>query len=145
MDSLRIDAGKKRIAINDDPGRVIEFDPTDVLFAERFYGLIQEFETKQVEYERRAAELDADQSLDQNGLPVNLSGRLAFMREVCEFMRSKIDGLFGPGTSQKVFGEALSLEMIEQFFTGITPFIQRARSDRVAKYTSAGKGKKVMR
>lgn len=145
MDSFRVDSGRKRIAINDDLQRVIEFDPTDVLFAEKFYLLIQEFETKQVEYERRAAELDADQSLDSYGLPANLTSRLAFMREVCEFMRLQIDSLFGAETSQKAFGDALSLEMIEQFFTGITPFIQRARSGRVAKYTPAGKGKKVMR
>lgn len=141
MDSLRIDAGKKRIAINDDPQRVIEFDPTDVLFAERFYSLIQDFETKQVEYEQRAAELDTDQSFDQNGLPVNLAGRLAFMREVCEFMRLQIDSLFGTGTSQTVFGDALSLEMIEQFFTGITPFIQRARSEKINRYSGKKAGR----
>jgi hypothetical protein len=145
MDSLRIDSGLKRIAINDDAERIIEFDPTDVLFAERFYGLIQEFETKQVEYEQHAAEIDADQSIDKNGLPANLVERLAFMREVCEFMRSKIDELFGASASQNAFGDSLSLEMIEQFFTGITPFIQQARSDKIAKYTPARKNRRVMR
>ena len=142
MDSLRIDSGIKRIAINDDDSRVIEFDPSDVLFAERFYALIRSFEEKQAEYETRAAELDSGRDvLDNNGLPTNLSESLSFMREVCEFLRNKIDDLFGAGTSQKAFGDALSLDMIEQFFTGIAPFIQNARAGKIEKYTTQTKRK----
>jgi hypothetical protein len=145
MDSIRIETGVKRIAINDDPTRVIEFNPSDVLFAERFYALMQEFEAKQVEYERRSQELDARKDeKDDHGLPANLGDGLAFLREVCEFMRAKIDGLFGAGTSQKAFGDALELEVFEQFFSGITPFIQRARDEKVRRYLNQQNAGRVM-
>ena len=42
--------------------------------------------------------------------------------------------VFGAGTSEKAFGEAQTLNMFEQFFDGITPYIQGARGQKVSKY-----------
>jgi hypothetical protein len=133
MDSIRIDTGVKKILINDGP-EYIEFNPSDVSFAERFENLISEFETKLIEYQARSDEIEANQELDDHGIPVNLDARLKLMRDVCEFIRERIDHIFGAGTSQKVFGSALSLDMFTQFFEGITPFIKRDRLAKVAKY-----------
>lgn len=147
MDSLKIDTGEKRIAINDDPERVIVFNPQDIGFAERFYELLRDFEAKQAEYQARSELLDNDET-DEHGLPVNIGESLSLMREVCEFLNSKIDYLFGEGASQKIFGGAMTLDMYAQFFTGITPFIQVARQGKTAKYAPPGKqprAKRVMK
>lgn len=144
MDSIRIDTGEKRIAINDDPERVIIFNPEDIGFAERFYQLMQDFEAKQDEYQARADELD-NQELDERGIPSRIGESLALLREVCEFLEERIDHLFGPGTSQKVFGDALTLDMFEQFFTGIIPYVQTARSGKVAKYAPGKRRGGVMK
>lgn len=136
MDSLTIISGVKNIAINDDPERVISFNPTDIVFAEKFYKLLGEFQEKLKEYQDRSATIEAAAEVDENNLPVNLPDRIALLREVCEYMRGRIDYLFGPDTAQKVFEDALSLDMFEQFFTGITPFIQQARADKLAQYGS---------
>lgn len=147
MNSIQIGSSVVRIAINDDPDRVIEFDPGDVLFAERFYALIQDFERRQAEMEQRAAEIDQVKDVDANGLPVNLDERMAFLRSVCEYMRSQIDNLFGAGSSQIVFGDALNLEQIGQFFDGMTPFVQQSRAEKLKKYEAAKKapGRRVMK
>jgi len=142
MDTLTISTGEKHIAINGDPERVIVFNPSDVAFAERFYDLIREFEAKLKEYQPRSEAIEIHQDVDENGVPLNLPDKLALMREVCEYMRSKIDGLFGAGTSQKVFGDALVLSGFEQFFRGITPYIQTARSEKIAQYTNVVTDKK---
>lgn len=145
MDELVIKSGKKRIAIRDEDGQVtgeISFNPSDVTFAERFYGIYQEFGTKQKEYEAKAKELDAGNAeVDQNGLPKKFDQGVAFLREVCEFVYDKIDELFGEGTSKVVFRESLDIDMIGQFFEGITPFIQQARSEKIAKYSNKQTGK----
>jgi hypothetical protein len=138
MDSIRIDTGIKRIAINDDPDRVIVFNPSDILFAEKFYKLVAEFEQKLGEYQQRAAALD-DAETDSNGLPVNMQARIDILRESCEYVRGRVDYLFGDGTSQKVFGDALSLDVFTQFFDGITPFIQSVRSEKIARYAATKK------
>lgn len=142
MDSIRINAGVKKIAINDDPERIITFNPTDIGFAERFYALIQDFEGKQTEYQKRAVEIDGNQTLDENGLPTNMTERLEFVREVCEYMHAGIDKLFGAGTSQAAFEGALSLEMVGEFFEGITPFVQQARQTKLTRYTRPAQTKK---
>lgn len=143
---LRTDTNLIRVMINDDPGRVIQFDPSDVTFAERFYKLIGDFETKQAEYQARSEKLDAERNrLDHNGLPENLGEGLAFMREVCEYMHGQIDYLFGAGTSLKAFAGSLSIEAIGEFFDGITPFIQKTRSEKVAKYAPAKQKGRVMK
>jgi hypothetical protein len=134
MDNLRIDTGVKRIMINDGP-EFLEFNPSDILFAEKFYSLISEFETKMDEYKARTEEIEANKELDAHGMPVNFEARVKLMREVCEFIRERIDHLFGAGTSQKAFGNVLSLNVFEQFFAGITPFIKQARNEKVDKYT----------
>lgn len=138
-DSLRIDTGVKRIAINDDPERVIEFNPRDVVFMERFYELIKEFEEAEQNYSARAKALDENQAVDSYGLPANASERIELLRDICEFLREKIDMVFGEGTSQKAFGDALGLDMFEQFFTGITPFIEEARAEKLVQYSRRGK------
>jgi hypothetical protein len=145
MDSLRIDTGIKRVMINDDPSRVIEFSPEDVAFAEKFYSLIHAFETKQSEYDRRSKAIDENKAVDASGLPANVSDGLALLREVCEFMRGEIDGLFGAGTSQKAFGDARTLDMFVQFFDGITPFIKTARDEKVRRYLNDQNSGRVMR
>src|SRR5690554_1044760 len=88
-----------RLLVNDDPARVIAFDPDDVQFAERFYGLYRAMFGDVKRYEARAA-----------------------------------------------FGDSLSIDAVMQFFEGVMPFIQNARSERVAKYAKPkGKGRKVMK
>jgi hypothetical protein len=133
-DSLRID-GARRVLINDGP-TYIEFDPSDVLFAERFYALMGELDTEQEKFTTRLRELDADGGNGKDGMPSNMPARLQVMREACDFFRGKIDQLFGEGTSQAVFGDSRSMMQIRQFFQGLTTFIGEDRTKRVAKYTA---------
>ena len=134
MDNIRIDTGVRRLTINDDPERVIEFNPEDVLFVERFYALIKTFQEKEVEFQKRVDELSAEEEKDSYGVPVNTQEILEFVIEVCNFLREQIDNVFGPGTSMTVFADTQSLDMFEQFFNGIAPFVQTARTKKVAKY-----------
>jgi hypothetical protein len=139
--SIRVDTGIKRVQINDGPD-FIEFNPSDVTFAERFYQVMQEFEVKKEEYLIRANEVDANKKIGPDGITTNLPEEIAIIRDICEFMRSEIDVLFGTGTSQKVFGSALAVGMFEQFFNGILPFIKVARSNKTAKYMPKTPNKK---
>lgn len=135
MDSIKIDVGIKRVCINDDETRVIEFNPTDVTFAERFYSLVRDFDAKQADYLARAEAIQTD----------DVESGLALLHEICDYMRGQIDFLFGEGSSQAAFGEALSLDAIGQFLEGITPFIQFARAEKLAKYSPQKKGKRVLK
>jgi hypothetical protein len=135
MESLRID-GFIQLAINDDPERVISFAPDDIMFAERFYRLLDALREKETEYRKRAGELSENKAVDDYGIPEMAPAGIDLLRDVCDFMRDEIDKLFGEGTSDKAFGEIRSLDMIEQFFKGITPYIQNARQSKTQRYVS---------
>lgn len=139
MDSLQINTGIKRIAINDDENRVIEFNPEDIIFVEKFYGLIKEFEKKEVEFRKRSDEIGAITELDEYGIPVNTAESIQLVMDLCKYLRAQIDKVFGKDTSQKVFGDTMTLNMFEQFFTGIMPFVQSARKEKVSQYRKTSK------
>lgn len=138
MDSLRIDTGVIRLSINDDESRVIEFNPEDVVFVEKFYRLIKSFEEKEVEYRTRSEEIEKETGLDSYGMPVNTTKRIELMNDLCDYMRGQIDGVFGDGTSQTVFGDTKTLNMFEQFYDGLMPFINKARAKKMDKYRKSG-------
>jgi hypothetical protein len=145
VDSLQITSGEKRIAINDDPDRVIVFNPADIIFVEKFYKLIAEFEEKAKEYQARFEELSKIEENDEHGFPVNTDERFELLKEVCVYIRGKIDDIFGKDTSQKAFGDAYDIEQFKQFFDGMTPFIQKARAEKLQKYTSTASAKRNKR
>lgn len=145
MDTLQINTGEKRIAINGDESRVIAFNPNDVIFAEKFYQLISEFQRKLVEYRKRAETIEAETQVDENEIPVNFGDGLTLQRDACLYFRESIDTLFGAGTSQKAFGDTLNLDVFPQFFNGIVPFIQHARADKIQQYTTSASAKRNKR
>jgi hypothetical protein len=145
MDSLQIQSGEKRIAINGDPNRVILCNPSDATFAEKFYLLIGEFQTKSEEYQTRFKELEKVTETDEHGFPLNMSARLDMLKEVCGYINGHIDNLFGKGASEKAFNGAMELDLYVQFFDGMTPFIQKARAEKLQKYTSTASAKRNKR
>lgn len=135
----------RQVMIDDDPNRVITFDPGDILFTERFYEVIHDMEQKKDEYDRKMVLLNKRGGVDALGMPENMREMIALMRELCVYLRGQIDRLFGDGTSQMVFGDNLSLEAIGNFFRGIRPVIDSARADKVDKYSGKKPRGRTMR
>lgn len=143
--TLRIETGEIVLHVNDDPTREITFNPTDVLFMERFQNLYEEVIREIEGYRVRAQELDADQRKDAIGMPVNSAERIKYVKELCAMMREKIDQLFGQDTSQKAFGDTHKIEVFEQFFDAITPYVEKARKERVKRYIPSKQSEEVAR
>lgn len=137
MDSIVLNSPTlKRVKIERDgvQAGVLEFDPGDVVFAKRFYATYKGLEGKEQEYRARQAELSGNDEKDANGIPVNADERIASLEDVCKVARDMVDELFGAGTAQMVFGDAMNMEMFLQFFDGITPLIQSERSKKAKQY-----------
>lgn len=136
MDSLVLTTSEKRITITRDGANVgtVVFNPEDVTFAERFYKIMGEFQERYNEFSQRAKVIDANQTLDTDGLPVNTGERIAFLKDACQYFRERIDILFGIGTSQVAFGDVMELEIFPQFLQGIAPYIQQARASKLQQY-----------
>ena len=140
MDKLKINTGAVRLLVDcDGVENEISFNPTDLTFVENLYKLISELDAKKEEFAYKEAELDKNNVTDENGIPNNATERINLIKEVCIYLRGRLDDVFGPETSNRVFGSTNTLDMFEQFFEGITPYILKARTDKTAKYKSRGK------
>ena len=129
MDSIKINTGIIRLEVDRDGEKsVISFNPNDVVFAEKAYNLFKKFGEKQKEFDEKVKALEQSDSEDI------LDERFKLVKEICLYVEAEIDDVFGVGTSQKVFGTAITLDMFQQFFDGILPYIQRARAERLGKY-----------
>ena len=133
MDNLKINTGEVRLIINDDPDRVIQFNPEDLGFAERVYALSVKWSKLEKTYQERAAALDKSDAPwpEKSGL----------LREVCDTMKQSIDEVFGAGTSATAFGDTVSLFMFDDFFNGVTPYIERIRRKKMDRYTGKRSGR----
>lgn len=151
MPSIRIDTGEIRLAINDDPTRIIKFNPTDALFADRFYKLRTEFVEVMTKHMNHIEELTEIAVVDEHGQPSNAKEQVDAVIEAVKYARERIDEIFGEGTSQTAFEDTYSLEVIIQFFAGVAPYIKDARTSQVNKYVttkpakSATKAKRTRR
>lgn len=131
MQNINIGSNEIQLTVNGDENRMIRFNPNDLNFVDKFLRLTEDLGAKQAEYVKKAEELDAA----KNGGTNTMKAGLELLKEICGYFREKIDEVFGPGTSQAAFGDTMSLDMFEDFFAGIAPMIQKARSAKTAKYT----------
>jgi hypothetical protein len=136
MDNLVIDTGLRRLKVTRDGKEVgeVSYNPTDYIFAEKYYAIFAFFEQKQKEYEGRMAEMDASTEKDSFGFPANTPERLKLAEQICNDINEKIDEIFGENTSKIVFGDFKKLELYPQFFSSIAPDVQKARAQKVEKY-----------
>lgn len=127
--------GEIKLTINNDATRVIRFDPTSVDFAEGFYNLLQRIETLETSYTEHMAELELNTEVDAHGIPTNEGDKFRLLHNLCDTLKTEVDAIFGEGTSEAAFKGAASLEMFEDLFNGVAPYIQQARAKKVDKYT----------
>lgn len=138
--SITIDTGEVQLLINNDERRVITFNPEDIAFVEALYNLISTFQAKTEEFSAKEEELKKNSSVDEFGIPAYAKEIIALNRTACEFVRKEIDKVFGEGTSHTAFGNANTMAMFEQFFNGITPFVQGKRQEAMKKYQKPKSG-----
>ena len=140
MDSIRIDTGAVTLSINNDESRTITFYPTDARFAESFFDLVRDFMQHRVKVSEKEKEIKAS-----GGTAAERSTKeVKLLRETYAFMRDRIDNCFGAGTSEIVFGNHDSLGAYASFFRGVEPYVRKARTDELARYSSGSDNGSVM-
>lgn len=142
-----------RLLINDDPNRVISFNPKDVNFTQKFYSLLDFLQNKQEEYIKKAKEIDANTAIrkieaneETIEIPQKIEDIMCLIDNICNELNAEIDRIFGSGTSWTLFQGAKVFDnennQYVQFFKGIAPFINDTREEIKNKYKSSPKALK---
>ena len=146
MQSIRFDDGFKEFMINDDPNRVIRFNPAD-------YGILERFNIAQKEITKEIEALQADFDIKSDGTPDvpedELNEAAEMLAKVRKLICDKVDYIFGSPVSEAAFGTQSPLSSVkglprfERFIRAAQAFIekevkaeQKASQKRVSKYTS---------
>ena len=125
MEQLKISTGKIAIQILDDDGEVrgvFKFNPEDIKSARKIADLIEDYKTKSVEYSERAKLIETPEE------------NVRLLDEVVDYFKTSLDGVYGDGTSTILFGNASTLEMFDDFFSGIRQYYEKASKQRKAKF-----------
>jgi len=141
MQNLIIDDGFKSFMINDDPNKVIRFNPADFGIIERINKAYKEIQAVQNSFE--------DFELNNDGTPVSqLESAANAVSKLSNTIKQQIDYIFDSPVSDVVFGNQSPVSMVkgkpfyERFLNAVKPEIQKcvkaeqlASQKRVEKYT----------
>ena len=142
MQNLNFEDGFKEFSINNDPNRIIRFNPSDFSIIERIKTAYDEID--------KATKIEDDIDLKADGTPVEELGKAAeIVKGINDTIKNQIDYIFNSPVSEMVFGKQSPLSMIkgvplwERFMNAIAPVIQKevkaeqlASQKRISKYTS---------
>lgn len=140
MSGIRVNNGAKKIEVNDN-GDYIVLNFGDHSFPDRFFAMTDRVEELAAEAEPREKEI---RERCQEGSLELVRELTALDSEIHRKISAEVDGLFGPGTCRKVFGDIVpGIELYEDFFTQLTPYFKQfgeERAQRLSKYSAARTG-----
>ena len=145
MQSIRFDDGYKEFMINDDPDRVIRFNPAD-------YGIIERFNTARkvilIEMEKIQGDIDINPDGTPNVAEDELGEAAELLSKTRKLICDQVDYIFGGPVSDMAFGtqsplsSVKGLPLFERFIRAAQPFIEKevkaeqlASQKRINKYT----------
>jgi len=150
MDTLQITTGEKRIPITRDGVSVgiLVFNPNDAVLAEKFYRVIEKLNAKEKELEALSKQISARVTKDANGIPTNSQEIFDFAKGAHKALCEEYDYLFGAGTAALIFGDFVPINadgfaVHEQFIKGFAPYFEKARTEKIQKYTNSKKRKRA--
>lgn len=140
MAGIRVNTGAKRIEVNDN-GDYITLNFGDHDFPNRFFSMldkVQEIAKKAEEKEQEIRSSYADGSMEQQ------RAIFSFDCELHREIAAQVDGVFGPDTCKKVFGDIVpGIELYDDFFNQLMPYFEqfgKERAQRMSKYSAGRTG-----
>jgi len=142
MQSIRFDDGYKEFMINDDPNKIIRFDPAD-------FGIIERFNTAMKNIEKASETIKNDIDINPQGEPLSeLEEAAEAVAKVNKLIKDQIDYIFDSPVSDMVFGNKSPLALVkgvplfERFIMAAKEVIEKevkkemeASQKRIEKYT----------
>ena len=128
--------------IDDDPERVVKFNPDDVHLRGRIYDLGKVVKRKEIEMKQRLAEIETFDGEDELGLPLKDVAAKDLMIELADFFTSEIDKAFGEGTSEKVFAGGFDFESMALFLEFATSKFEAVGAKKIDDRLSKSVAKK---
>ena len=131
MESLNIETSKKRLCLNGDESKVIEFKPEDLDTRKKFFDASKEIFQKQREYDIAVKEIESEED-DMK----KTEKAFELEQNLYNLMKSIIDDIFGNGTSDMITDGKSNIFSLVNFIIAITPYFRAVTDKQKNKYTN---------
>lgn len=131
MESLNIETSKKRLCLNGDESKVIEFNPEDLDTRKKFFDASKEIFQKQREYDIAVKEIESEQD-DMK----KTEKAFELEQNLYNLMKNIIDDIFGNGTSDMITDGKTNIFSLVNFIIAITPYFRAVTDKQKNKYTN---------
>lgn len=130
MESLKVNSTLIRLAINDSPNKIIQFDPGDVRFRKKFYNLRNVIFEKEREFDIKAKQLENIESEE------NIKRCMQMEEELFDFLSNLINDLFGEKTTEYICEDRKNVDTICNFVIAVAPYFQKYNENARNKYVN---------
>lgn len=131
MESLNIETSKKRLCLNGDESKIIEFNPEDLDTRKKFFDASKEIFQKQREYDIAVKEIESEQD-DMK----KTEKAFELEQNLYNLMKSIVDDIFGNGTSDMITDGKANIFSLVNFIIAITPYFRAVTDKQKNKYTN---------
>lgn len=131
MESLNIETSKKRLCLNGDESKVIEFNPEDLETRKKFFDASKEIFQKQREYDIAVKEIESEED-DMK----KTEKAFELEQNLYNLMKNIIDDIFGNGTSDMITDGKSNIFSLVNFIIAITPYFRAVTDKQKNKYTN---------
>lgn len=131
MESLNIETSKKRLCLNGDESKIIEFNPEDLDTRKKFFDASKEIFQKQREYDIAVKEIESEQD-DMK----KTEKAFELEQNLYNLMKSIVDDIFGNGTSDMITDGKSNIFSLVNFIIAITPYFRAVTDKQKNKYTN---------
>ena len=142
MAGIRVNSGDKIIEVND-AGETITLRFSDQSFPNQAFAMIERVQAKAEEALKEEESMRGRHAEDKDAF--DFRKEAADMNEkLHRYIASEIDGVFGPETCRKVFGDIVpDITLVMDFFEQLTPYFEsygKERAAKMQKYSAARTG-----
>lgn len=126
MESINIElkSNKKRLCINGDENKVIEFNPEDMNTRRKFYNASQKIFEKQREFDIKVKALKEG----------DIESAFKLEEEAFTMMKEIIDDVFGSETTMKITDGDMDIFALCNFVVAIAPYFKEVTEKQKNKY-----------
>lgn len=125
--NLELKTSKKRLCINGDENKILEFNPENIETRKKFYNASKKIFEKQREL---------DVILEKLGEEAKVEEMFEIEEQTFNFMKEIIDEIFGEGVTDMITDGEKNIFAITNFAVAIAPYFKDVAEKQKNKYTN---------
>ncbi len=129
MESINYGSNKKRLCLNGDENKIIEFNPQNLETRKKFLKASEKIFESQ-----RKLDIELKEMEDEQDNKKKIEKSFELEQQVFNIMKDIIDDIFGVGTTDMITDNYVDTVAVTNFIIAIAPYFKEVTENRKNKY-----------